>query len=291
MKSRSPSFQFYPADWLADLHVRLMSPCSRGIYITLLSYCWLEESLPSDIVSLQRLVGCSEQEWAAHGAVAVDRFTLVDGRLHNQRLDKERKKQDDFHRQSRKGGRASAASRKASLGSSNPRTNAGTKREPSCEPGCEPTPEPIVNSSSSSSSSSPSTERKKNKNMSGTPDGFDAFWNVYPRKKARKDAEKAYRVLAPDEIRLTMMIGAILRQKDSRQWKQGIIPLPATWIRGERWNDEPDTGLPFAAVPHTQTVAAPAPAYDSDWCQHEPRCNSRDWHAVLLERESKAAAL
>ena len=32
--------------------------------------------------------------------------------------------------------------------------------------------------------------------------------------------------------------------------------------------------------------AAPMPAYDpDDWCQHEPPCNSREWHAVKLRVE------
>lgn len=82
-----------------------------------------------------------------------------------------------------------------------------------------------------------STEEKKNKNMSGEPDGFDAFWESYPRKEARKDAIKAYRTLAPDVVLQAAMAVAIANQKRGDQWTRGIYPLPATWIRGERWTD------------------------------------------------------
>lgn len=35
--------------------------------------------------------------------------------------------------------------------------------------------------------------------------------------------------------------------------------------------------------------AAPAPAsYPTDWCQHDPPCNSREWHNVLVAKERTA---
>ena len=44
----------------------------------------------------------------------------------------------------------------------------------------------------------------------------------------------------------------------------------------------------FPAKPPHQRAAAPTPVYDADWCEHEPRCNSREWHAVMLVREQEA---
>lgn len=31
-----------------------------------------------------------------------------------------------------------------------------------------------------------------------------------------------------------------------------------------------------------RATASPLPPSDDDWCQHEPRCNSREWHALLV---------
>ena len=38
-----------------------------------------------------------------------------------------------------------------------------------------------------------------------------------------------------------------------------------------------------------RTHAAPPPAYtDADWCDHDPRCNSREWHALVVAKERPA---
>lgn len=70
---------------------------------------------------------------------------------------------------------------------------------------------------------------------------FDDFWRVYPRRDARRDAEKAWRQVGPDDE----LAAAIIRHVEGRaqcdaQWAKGrqFIPLPATFLRGERWNDE-----------------------------------------------------
>ena len=70
---------------------------------------------------------------------------------------------------------------------------------------------------------------------------FADFWTIYPRKCARADAEKAFRRIRwTPELWMTVW-DAIARQKESEQWQEGggrFIPYPATWLRGERWNDE-----------------------------------------------------
>jgi hypothetical protein len=76
----------------------------------------------------------------------------------------------------------------------------------------------------------------KNKDMSAR---FEKFYSEYPKKMARKDAEKAFRQLNPNDELLNKMLAALSSQKASKQWSEGIIPLPATWLRGERWNDVP----------------------------------------------------
>lgn len=80
--------------------------------------------------------------------------------------------------------------------------------------------------------------------------GFEAFWKSYPRREARKDAYKAWRQLQPDDATKEHIHVALLWQCQQRGWQQSteFIPLPATWLRGERWHDErrcgPDRRLP-----------------------------------------------
>ena len=70
---------------------------------------------------------------------------------------------------------------------------------------------------------------------------FDRFWAVYPRKIAKADAKKAFAKISPDEDLLQKMIKALERDKRSSQWtkdKGQFIPYAATWLNGQRWEDE-----------------------------------------------------
>lgn len=78
-----------------------------------------------------------------------------------------------------------------------------------------------------------------------TPSDFALFWADYPRKQAKKDAQKAWAKLKPSPELVDQMLEAIAEQKRGRQWKDGFVPLPATWLRGERWTDELDPKRDF----------------------------------------------
>ena len=74
-------------------------------------------------------------------------------------------------------------------------------------------------------------------------DAFARFWDVYPKKVGKKDAEKAFKKVHAD---VQILIDAVNRQKKSSQWcKDGgqFIPNPATWLNNERWNDVLDTNM------------------------------------------------
>ena len=74
-------------------------------------------------------------------------------------------------------------------------------------------------------------------------DAFARFWDVYPKKVGKKDAEKAFKKVLVD---VQILIDAVNRQKKSSQWcKDGgqFIPHPATWLNNERWNDVLDTNM------------------------------------------------
>ena len=55
--SKSPAFQFYPADFLSDENVVLMSNTEVGCYIKLMCYCWREGSIPSDVNKIAKICG------------------------------------------------------------------------------------------------------------------------------------------------------------------------------------------------------------------------------------------
>jgi hypothetical protein len=71
-------------------------------------------------------------------------------------------------------------------------------------------------------------------------DAFDEFWEAYPKRvskgQARQAFAKACKIASAAEI-----IAGALRFADhlkSEGTQMKYIPYPATWLNGERWEDE-----------------------------------------------------
>ena len=78
-------------------------------------------------------------------------------------------------------------------------------------------------------------------------EGFDEFWAIYPKKVAKADARKAWLQTKSVRPALSDLITAINQACKTEQWmKSGgsFIPYPATWLRGERWEDVHEVKLP-----------------------------------------------
>ena len=110
---KAPAFQFYPKDFLTNEYVRLMSHTERGIYITLLCFCWLEGSLPAEVGQLAALSGVPATRFTKlwSGPLSACFYVREDGRLGQPRLEKERNKQQEYRRRQSDKGRASAEAR------------------------------------------------------------------------------------------------------------------------------------------------------------------------------------
>ncbi len=75
----------------------------------------------------------------------------------------------------------------------------------------------------------------------GGEEQWSKFWTAYPRHHAKQEAIKAWNQLEPDIEMVIVIMTALDKQKVSEQWKKDggqFIPLPATWLRGRRWEDE-----------------------------------------------------
>src|SRR5690348_10270481 len=67
-------------------------------------------------------------------------------------------------------------------------------------------------------------------------DAWEAFWLLYPRHEAKKDARKAWSKIDP--ARHGEILASLV------EWRKVLLdrelnfrPLPASWLRGERWED------------------------------------------------------
>ena len=141
MIKKSPAFQFYPADWLSDIDVMLMTAEQEGAYLRLVLLCWMDNdlSLPDDDGQLSVLARINKGGLTKVKAKFKQHPTKPGFLTHN-RLQKEAKKQQKWREKSSKGGKKSRRN-----GTENKQKSKGglTKVQPN----------PDSSSSSSSSSS------------------------------------------------------------------------------------------------------------------------------------------
>ena len=73
--------------------------------------------------------------------------------------------------------------------------------------------------------------------VSDTPQAFDQFWAIWPNKKGKKDARKAWAQAMRAGHSPAEIIGGVEPYKRNKpDWQAWLHP--ATYIRGERWEDE-----------------------------------------------------
>jgi hypothetical protein len=187
-----PSFQFYPADWLAETGLRMCSLGARGLWMECLCIAFnspergvLRKQNASSVESkdLARMVGASEDEIEALllELEAAGVFSRApDGAIYSRRMIRDEKFRAQRAEAGRLGGIAGA--KYGILGGRPSKTQANVERE---------TPP-------SSSSSTSTTKKTTTKNpQPSPPDGveFELVWRSYPNTAGRTPAEKICRAL------------------------------------------------------------------------------------------------
>lgn len=67
---------------------------------------------------------------------------------------------------------------------------------------------------------------------------FSEFWMVWPRKVAKPQAEKAWTRATKRADPEAIYSGAVAYASNPHIPEKNFIPHPATWLNGDRWNDE-----------------------------------------------------
>ncbi len=87
-------------------------------------------------------------------------------------------------------------------------------------------------------------EKNNSKKPSQPPDGFDEFWDLYPKKIDKPAAMRAFaKIAAKAHPDLMNLLGQCT---DSDQWrKQGgqFVPNPATWLNRRDWENSQTTSF------------------------------------------------
>ena len=74
---------------------------------------------------------------------------------------------------------------------------------------------------------------------------FERFWKIYPKKKSKNQAKKAWEKLKPSSELVSTILDAVETQKRSNDWIKDAgkyIPYPATWLNAGAWEDEMEVG-------------------------------------------------
>ncbi len=81
------------------------------------------------------------------------------------------------------------------------------------------------------------------------------FWDAYEKRSSKKDARKAWAELDPSPELVDRIVTALAWQFQQRDWMKNdraYAPLPATYLRGERWTDERPGSRPPPVVESAQ---------------------------------------
>ena len=220
---------FYPhhiGDYLtATVHLSWLEDAA---YRRLLDvYYSREAAIPADIAQAARLVrATSKEERKAVETVLREFFTETPEGWKHKRCDAEIEKAKEAAERARTNGKKGGRPPIQKPTDNPPITQSVISGNPeeSKSQAPNPNPNPITN--------------KPPKPPRGEPEGFAEFYAAYPRKEDRAKAVKAFaKVTAP----LAELLTALDWQAKSSNWRKDggqFIPLPASWLNGERWKDE-----------------------------------------------------
>lgn len=254
VQSKLPAFQFYPGDWMKDPALRAISPLARGVWIDLL--CVMFESEKRGYLQMggkalseeqiARMVGCSRDEISLAMSELRDAgvfSTSANGIIYSRRIVRDEELRNIRSNCGSLGGNPSFEK-----GKPNPYYAKDKQNDKQADK------QKITPSSSSSSSSSDSKAESKNvRTPIPSQASFDRFWDLYPKKKSKGDAEKAWKSINPPEELVEKIFESLKTAMTSRGWLDDagkFIPYPASWLRKRCWEDVFDVGK---SAPKTST--------------------------------------
>jgi uncharacterized protein YdaU (DUF1376 family) len=236
---KSPAFQFYPSDFIADENVVLMTNQELGCYIKLMCYCWREGSIPADVSKIAKLCGEDGSAMAQLWLAIENCFdSAIDdaSRLVHPRLEEERKKQDLFKKERKSAGKKGAKTRwrKGLKGDGSAIDQPSLSHSSAIgEPMAKHSSSSLSSSSSSTNNTSPP---KRGRTVIPYSDDFESFWGFYPRRVEKKPAFAKWNALVKKGVSPDDIITACKHYLTACKGKdEQYIKHPATFLEKDRW--------------------------------------------------------
>jgi DNA-binding transcriptional ArsR family regulator len=110
---------------------------------------------------------------------------------------------------------------------------------------------------------------------------FLAFYEAYPKHENKKAAFELWEKLAPDQALIATIMSAIERQKRGRKWIDGYANAPDVWLRGAKWEDEPE---PVRGPPTNGARPANAATTVKGWAE-------RNGHGAVRDNDAGVAGV
>lgn len=98
----------------------------------------------------------------------------------------------------------------------------------------------------------------REKQAAKTADRFEEFWQLYPVKKGKADAERRWRAQGCDKMADDILAHVAMMQEHDDAWRKGVIPYGSTYVNGKRWTDVP---VKEKDLVHVTTPAPPPESF------------------------------
>jgi uncharacterized protein YdaU (DUF1376 family) len=247
---KRPSFQFYPADWLSDMRVRMLPWECRGLYMDLLCYCWREGWIPADGSAIAQLSGCHSLAIIEPCLLLFQSHPKDPSKLIHKRLEEEKMKQD-HHRKERSSAGAKGAKARWNKGKSTDQGGDGSAMaQPSICHGSAIDLPLAKNDSSTSSTTSTSKSFSYQKNSKGeaVSELAQTIWDGTPKlgreRSSRADLQKALHKIPAAQLPDIEIVKAALHQwRESESWKKdggAFVPGIHRWVTARQWENIPE---------------------------------------------------
>lgn len=230
--------KFFWSDWQSDPALRLCSYSARGLWMDMLCIAAAHDPIGYVAVAgrglnetdIARMTGGAESEVSSllgeldrNGVFSRDRH----GRIYSRRMVADARRAAIAKKNGKQGGNPTLRNIGGNQTSDNHPDKGGLKPQE---------PEAIIQKESPVTPNGVTAPKGRGA-APKTDEDFELFWIVYPLKKAKEAARRAF----PRALRTTTMptiLHAIERQQDWDQWRRGFIPNASTWLNQARWNDE-----------------------------------------------------
>lgn len=265
--NRDVYFKFFPDSWRADEQLGECPLAARGLWVEMMCLAHKHGGvvlINGRVPSLEALAKAArttprEVRQQLHSLLhmGVCSQRVEDGAFYSRRMVRDHERRARNRENGSKGGNP--------LLSDNPVAEKSVNRV-----------RPTILAVASSSSDSVSSERKE---LDPHGASFAVFWKRYPNHKAKADALRAWRKLAPSPDLIAEIHAALDWQTRQHGWVKDrgqFVPMGATYLNGRRWEDERVVLREEQPIP--------------DWTEecramHSPICESRYQHGLLVGKE------